>query len=488
MRLFKSFYAKITAVFLVLLIVLGFTIVYISYHSYMQLGREAGQKLNLNLASNMADELEPFVQDSLDLEEVKHAIHYMMVYNPQIEIYLLGSEGDILAYFADPPQKVEAEYVDLEPIRRFLYGTEQAFILGQDPRQKGEKKPFSASTIQLADQTGYLYIILGGEQYESAIEMVKNSYILRTSFITLTGAVLVTGILGLSLFFVLTRRIRSLADTVQRFEQGKLDQRIPVTTDDEIGQLARSFNSMADSLEAYIERIKNNDRMRRELIANISHDLRSPLASIQGYLETIMIKGKDLAEDKRKQYIDTIHKNTQVLSKLVEDLFELSKLEAKQVEIKPEPISITELCQDVALKFKPEAEKNNIDLESSIDPSLPFVKADISLIERVLSNILRNALHYTPVNGKVELTTKRVDGTVRVSIHDTGPGIDEADLPYIFDRFYRGKDKQNRPKGSSGLGLAIAQKIIELHDSEIRVKSEPDDGTVFYFDLPVYTN
>lgn len=245
---------------------------------------------------------------------------------------------------------------------------------------------------------------------------------------------------------------------------------------------------MADSIESYIKRIRANDRMRRELVANISHDLRSPLASIQGYLETILIKDDKLNADQRKSYLKTILKNTSVLSNLVEDLFELSKLEAKQVEIKPEPIAINELCQDVVLKFKPEAEKNNIELESDINPTLPLVLADISLMERAISNMLRNALQFTPKHGKVLLKTEQVNGSVRVSIADTGCGISEEDLPYIFDRFYKGRQQKSRDKGNSGLGLAISQKIVELHDSEINVESRLDDGTKFYFDLPLYAN
>jgi signal transduction histidine kinase len=486
--LFRSFYAKLSASFLVLLLLVGLLFAYINYHSSMQVVREAEQVLNRDLATNMARELEPNIKDSLQVTQIKQAIHFMMVHNPKIEIYLLDPDGKILAFFADPPQKVQAESVDLSALQQYLKQNKKQYILGPDPRHPDVQKPFSAARVEVNGESGYLYIILGGEEYDTALSMVRNSYILQTSLTALGGALMVTALLGLGVFFVLTRRLSSMADVVDEFEQGNLQQRIPVKSEDEIGQLAHSFNSMADSMAAYIDKIQNNDRMRRELVANISHDLRSPLASIQGYLETILMKGEELDPKKRRDYLDIILKNTTDLSKLIEDLFALSKLEAKQVEPQLEPVAISELCQDVVMKFQPEAEQKVINMMANMDRGVPFVKADIALIERALSNLLRNAISYTSDHGKVNVKTEQSGDRIRVSIMDTGIGIAPDDLPHIFDRFYRGNGKQNRPKGSSGLGLAIAQKIVQLHGSEIEVQSEPNVGTVFSFELPVYRN
>lgn len=480
---FKSFYGKISGIFLVLLILLGGIQAYLTYSTSMRLVNEADQKLNLDLASNMATELEPLPGDTLPIEEIKHSMHYMMVFNPKIEIYLLDPGGKILAFFADPPQKVKADSVELSSIHGFLQQENPNLILGPDPRQPGQQKPFSASTIQIGNRQGYLYIILGGEQYQSALSMVRDSYVVRSSMLALITAILATGIIGLIIFGFLTRRLRKMATTVTDFEQGNHEIRIDVDSEDELGQLAHSFNSMADTLVAHIEKLRQNDRMRRNLIANISHDLRSPLASIRGYIETIQIKDKSLHNKKREEYIDIILKNTTVLSKLVENLFELSKLEARKVETQIESFSIAELCQDVMLKFKPEADKEEVSLHTNIKRSISFVQADIRLMERALSNLLRNAIHYTEQKGKIVLSATELNAKVRISVADNGCGIPEDDLPYIFDRFYRGKNHESRSKGSSGLGLAIAQKILELHDSAIHVESEEEIGTTFYFDL-----
>ena len=172
-----------------------------------------------------------------------------------------------------------------------------------------------------------------------------------------------------------------------------------------------------------------------------------------------------------------------MLSKLVSELFELSKLDAKQVQPKPEQFSIAELTQDVVMKLKPQAEKNNVHLEPVFPKEIPLVFADIALMERALSNLIENAIQYTPTNGTVKVVLSNSNQKVRITVSDTGQGIPTQDLPYIFDRFYRVERSRNRTTGGTGLGLSIAKKILELHDSEILVESEVNVGTKFYFDL-----
>ncbi len=236
---------------------------------------------------------------------------------------------------------------------------------------------------------------------------------------------------------------------------------------------------MAQTIDANIEEIKRNDQLRRDLIANISHDLRSPLASVQGYLETIMIKDDQLSSEQRHSYLQTAYKNIQRLNRLVSDLLELSRLDAKQIKPQPENFSIAELAQDVIQKLHPQAVKKNIELKSKWSTGIPFVSADIGMIERALSNLIENALTYTPEKGKVWVELHNISDSVSVSIKDTGKGVTPEDLPHIFERFYRG-DKSRTTEGT-GLGLAITKKIIEVHDSVIKVSSTINQGTTFTF-------
>jgi signal transduction histidine kinase len=483
-KFFQSFYGKLSIVFLILLLIMAVAQVLITVQASMRYVSEAEQKVNLRLAKDVAAEFSPYLTDSLDLASIEHQIHYMMVINPKIEIYLLDGNGKILAFFAEPKKKVQREVVDLQPIHAFLSGSAKLPIMGDDPRHPGRRKPFSVANLQIGkDISGYLYIITESERFDSAAAMIRESYIVQTTIKGLIITLVFTAIIGMILFAFLTRRLRAVTDSVKKFEQGKLENRVNVRSNDEVGQLAKSFNQMADTIVLNMEELRRTDDLRRELVAGVSHDLRSPLASIQGYLETILIKEEKLSPEERKNYLEIILGNTQLLSKLVSELFELSKLDAKQIQPKLEQFSIAELTQDVVMKLKPQAEKNNIHLEPVLPKEIPQVYADIALIERAMSNLIENAIVYTPANGTVKVVLSKLDKKVGVTVSDTGRGIPARDLPYIFDRFYRVERSRNRTTGGTGLGLAISKKILELHGSEITVESEVNVGTKFYFDL-----
>ena len=483
-KFFRTFYGKLSAIFLVLLLILGIVQVLITVQASMRFVDEADQKLNIHLARDMAAEFKPALTDSLSLPQIEHMIHYMMVMNPKVEIYLLDQDGKILAFFADPKKKVQKDHVELDPVHKFIESDKEELILGDDPRHPGRQRPFSAATIQIGKNVkGYLYIIIGGEQYDTATSMIRESYILKTTLKGLLFTLIFTGIIGLTLFFFMTKRLRRMTEVVKDFEKGHLDRRINVKTNDEIGQVGISFNKMADTIVANMEELKQTDNLRRELVANVSHDLRSPLASIQGYIETIMMKESELNPEDRLKYLETILNNTTMLGKLVEELFELSKLDAKQIQPKSEPFSIAELTQDIVMKFQPNAEKTKINLKADLPQNLPLVYGDIGLIERALSNLMENALRYTPANGTVKVELSGIDHKIRISISDTGVGIPKDELPHIFERFYRVEKSRSREKGGTGLGLAIAKKILEIHHSSISVESELNVGTTFYFDL-----
>ncbi|MEJ2053260.1 MAG: ATP-binding protein [Calditrichaceae bacterium] len=481
---FRSYYAKLSAIFLFLLIILGTVQIWITVKTWNRYYSEADQKLNLHLASDMAAELSPFVLDTLNMNQIEHSIHYMMVLNPKIEIYLLDNTGKILAFFADPKKKVQSKTVNLEPVRKFIDETEPIPIFGDDPRHPGIKKPFSAAKLGSAAKfEGYLYIVIGGEQYESAQSLIRESYLARTLIRSLLITLIFTGVIGLILFAYLTRRLRKMNEVVKQFEDGHYKNRVQFKGTDELSQLSASFNAMADKIESNIEALKETDRLRRELVANVSHDLRSPLAALRGYLETIQMKDKKLNENQRQEYLDILLDTTSGLEKLVEDLFELSKLDAKQIKAHFEPFTIKDLIFDVVAKFKPKAQQKNIELKIDVPDGLPQVVADVGLIERVLSNLIENSIRYTPENGRINIFVVRENEHVRVKVADTGQGIEQDQLPHIFERFYRVEKSRAEDTGGSGLGLAIANKIMEVHNSKIDVESKINVGSTFSFEL-----
>ena len=244
--------------------------------------------------------------------------------------------------------------------------------------------------------TGYVYVILGGEQYDASLRMIRESYYLRAGLVAFLLAVLATLLVGLSLFFLLTRRLSSLADAVRGFERGELGRRVAVRGRDELGALGRSFNEMAATIEANVEKLRLAERMRRDLIGNISHDLRRPLTSVQGYLETMALKDAQLSPEERQRYLAISLRNMASLQRLVEELFELARLDARQVTVRPERLQIAELAQDVALKLAPRAQDTGVSITVEPEGDLPLVSCDVGLIERVLTNLVENAVRFTP--------------------------------------------------------------------------------------------
>lgn len=484
-RYFRSFYARLSALFLLLLLGVGVVQVLVTLASHRDFVRESDQRLNRNLAADLAKQFTPFLADTLNYGAIYHTIHDLMVMNPYVEIYLLDAEGDILAYFADPA-KIKRQQVAIEPVRAFVRGGVALPFYGDDPRSPDGRKPFSAAPITVGPEgPGYVYVILGGEQYDSAAAMISESYIVRTTAVSLGLAILGTGAVGLLLFFVLTRRLRRVTTGVQRFHQGDWQHRIDAGPSDEIGELGVAFNQMADAIAANIERLRHADHLRRELVANVSHDLRSPLTSVQGYIETILRKDQSLNPEQRRRYLETVAQNIRFLAQLVNELFELSVLETRQTLPRPEAFSLEELVQDVALQYEPQARQRNIELTTSPPAALAPVWGDISMIERTLSNLIDNALRFTPPGGCIRIALEAAGDQVRVRVEDTGYGIPPEELPHIFDRFYRAPKGPSSSNQGTGLGLAISRKIVEAHGGHLEASSAVNEGTTFEFCLPL---
>ncbi|HID40029.1 MAG TPA: HAMP domain-containing histidine kinase [Calditrichaeota bacterium] len=488
-QFFRTLYGKISLIFLLLIFSVGTIEVFISVRSSVNYVCETSQKLNYTLARDLAHRFEPMLKDSLDYAAINNTIKDLMVMNPRVDIYIVDKHGHLLAYF-EKPGKIQRKMINIEPVQEFVKESSYSTlpIFGDDPLHESRRKVFSAAPVTIGKKgKGYLYVILASARYELAAEGIRGSYILKTSAIALSTILIFGAVVGLVFFFFVTKRLHRVTRTVRDFERGDYNQRLSVDSDDEVSELAAAFNRMADTIQKNIRDLEKNAILRRELIANISHDLRSPLASIQGYIETVLMKDDQLMPEERKSYLVTILKNVTNLNQLVHELFDLSKFDAKQTQPHFEPFSIADLTQDVALKFQPIAEDKGIHLLTKLPVNLPFVYGDIGMIERVLSNLIDNALRYTKAEGKVTIQLEKKEDAVCINVSDTGAGIPEEDLPYVFERFYRVEKSRTRNSADgSGLGLAIAKKIIEAHNSTIRVQSKLNGGTVFSFKLKIY--
>jgi signal transduction histidine kinase len=481
----RSLYSRLALVLLALFLTVGALTLYISVRATGLYQQEVNQKLNRELAQHIVAENTLIRDARVDQAALEHVFHMMMVINPAIELYLLDPSGKILAYSAEPG-KVKRGSIDLAPVRQWLGGVERLPLLGDDPRDFGRRKAFSAAPIGAAGRPdGYLYVILGGEDYDSAAQALAGSYIMSASAWTLAGVVGLALCAGLVMFALLTGKLQRLARAMTAFRAGEQPDAANVNPDgDEIDRLHATFHDMARQIREQMNKLAYTDQLRRELMANVSHDLRTPLATLQGYIETVLIKDEKLDAAGRREYLETAIRHCQRLNKLVTELLELARLDASEVQPARETFSLQELVQDIVQKFRLKAREKNIRIEAELHSHLPFVNADIALIERVLENLIENALRYTPAHGLIALELLPGERGVQVRVRDSGCGIAPEELPRIFDRFYQLDKSRNSNPGSSGLGLAIAKRILELHGSGIAVDSAVNRGTTFAFELP----
>jgi two-component system, OmpR family, sensor kinase len=484
----RTLYARLALTLLALFLGIGCVFTLLMVYTMDLHQQEVSQKLHRDLAGYVVAHNDLNFDGAAAQALVNELFESLMVVNPNVEVYMVDLDGRIVAYSAKPGT-LKRMQVDLAPIRRFIADAELP-VFGDDPRQPGGHKIFSAAPVMKDGEVGcYLYIIAGGERYDSIASMLRGSYILRLSSFGLAAATVFAALAGLAVFALLTRRLRRLSHAVRRFErEGHLDPaalRAPARAGgDEIDHLTAAFREMAECIAERMDDLEQADRLRRELVANVSHDLRTPLASLQGYLDTVLMKHDVLDESERRAYVEIAARHSRRLAGLVSELFELAYLDANDRPPEREAFSLEDLAQDVAQEFALQTREAGVTLEVAPAPDLPLVYGNIAMIERVLENLIRNALRHTPAGGAVRLLLTPRETGVEVRVSDTGCGICAEDMPYIFDRFYQPHQERESAEGV-GLGLAIARRILELHGSHIGASSEPQRGATFTFSLPV---
>jgi signal transduction histidine kinase len=318
-------------------------------------------------------------------------------------------------------------------------------------------------------------------QREAFLASINRALLLAAGVAGL-AAVLLT--LGLSRRIL--RPVEALTAAARRMGRGDLSQRVEVQSNDEIGELARAFNAMADGLTRLEE-------LRRNMVSDVAHDLRTPLSNIRGYLEAL----QDGVVEPKREVIDSLCEEAMLLGRLVDDLQELALAEAGQLRLERRPVAPADLVNRAMEAARGQAAAKGIALQVDLPTDLPLVDVDHQRIGQVLGNLLSNALTHTPSGGEVAIVARRCpepsrravegakDSEVAITVRDTGEGISPEHLPYIFERFYRADKSRSRATGGTGLGLSIAKQLVEAHGGRISVESQMGQGAIFTFTLPV---
>ena len=298
---------------------------------------------------------------------------------------------------------------------------------------------------------------------------------------TLLLVIVIAGSIALTLILILAhprlRTIEALTVAARKMADGEVSQRVDVRYADEIGQLAHSFNDMADSL-ARIE------RLRRNMVTDVAHELRTPLSNIQGYMEGL----RDGVIVPQEGLFDALYRESLLLTRLVDDLQELALAEARQLRLDCQPLSVAEIASNTLKTIQGQADNNGITLVTDFAEKLPRAYADPDRVKQILRNLLKNALAHTASGGQITIVVRheRESDQICVKVKDTGSGIAEEHLPNVFERFYRADPSRTRATGGSGIGLAIVKQLTESHGGKVAVESVLGEGSTFTFSLPVF--
>lgn len=384
----------------------------------------------------------------------------------------------------------------------------QGILLFDSQDKEAAMKPADESITKIADSIGqdpvlskfFLYglpIKVDGQDKATALVRYDTSIEPFNVFVDVIKGIIFSVAGGLFFFVMLIvlftwyisrtilRPLEELNTATERIAKGDLDFNIRYTNNDELGNFANSFESMRIQLKESLQKQKFLEKARKEMVASISHDLRTPISSIQGYVEGL-IDGMADDEETRKRYLQVIQDKTCQMNRQIEDLFEFSRLDAGQLRLKVEQVNSVKVLEKIVQSV--ELGRGENDPIIVLERPLPEVqiKVDPQRLEQVMMNLLGNAFRYLPQNGVVVVKAWADKDNLTTAVADNGPGISQQDLPFIFDSFYRGDKSRSRKSGGSGLGLAICKYIVEAHGGRIWAESKEGEGSTFYFSLPVW--
>ena len=358
-------------------------------------------------------------------------------------------------------------------------GSDTLLLLGADAGYKGQltglfsqPEQVAARSVSLGDRK--LIVVVSGLQ--NAAESTMDA-LMRIFTTASYGALLV---MLLAVYFTanrMTRPLKSMSYTARRFGQGHFDVRVRVVGDDEMAELAMAFNNMADSLD-------KNEQMRASFIANVSHDLKTPMTPLSGFVDGIL--DGTIPPELQPHYLQLVSDETRRLSRLVNTLLDLAKFESDEVELKMGPFDLCETVRQVLISFEKNIGDKGLSLDLSMEDETITARGDADAIHRVVYNIVDNAVKFVPQGGELRIELDKKDRQAVCSICNSGEGVPAADLPHLFDRFYKTDKSRSLDRRGSGLGLYIAKTIIDRHGGSIKADSVPGESCTITFTLPLY--
>ena len=458
--------------------------------SHGQYHRDQTQRQSLALAEEfLRTERELFGPDLGHAAHVHEALKRLGAHNPAVDIYWLSPTGQILGASARA-EDLATTSVDLRPLDRLLSGQAELPVLGVDPLEPSRPKVFSVAGVgDPASPSGYLYVILRGD--EAALVLgARRSTAFGQSVALAVGVMILAFASTLLILLVILRPFRKMSRAVEAFRRSDFTHWTPLgsapvsSATTEIDGLSAHLDDMAAHISHLLGQLKDDERKMREMFTNISHDLRTPLTVIRGNLETLQMKGERIGAEERQVILRAALAQMRALGALVNRVFDLAKLQSPTFQLRRERTSLTELLQDVTLKFAIPAQARGLELTTDGLHDHAFVEIDVALLERVLDNLIGNAIEHAEGADRICVALRDRGDRYRVEVHDNGQGLAPAQVEALL-RTSEADDGIPRLRDpGKGLGLLITRRILALHGQTLVLESGSGRGTTFAFDLP----
>ena len=481
-----NMFRRITILVFSLITVLGLLFIMITYLATTQYHQASTQLLNREVAAHIAEFTSPFEKDGINKRKADSVFHDAMVISPSAEVYFLDTTGKVIAYHANE-EEIKLKNISLDNIKKYIARQGQEYIKAPDPREPSDPKIFSAAEVfGKQKKLGYIYVILGSKQYESIMDLLLSSHTSNLAIRSFVVIILLSIIISLFYLNRIKKKFNQVIGVLEKFEQGDYNARFKIKEQDELTPITHAFNKMADLLSSTINSLTKSEKERKDFIANISHDLRTPLSIARGYTETLLIKkeGQEISAQQRQEYMHLVLNKIQQVEIMVKQLFEISKMEA--VEFKPhkEPFVISEIVQETINTFQLITEEKKLSLKCTECQYHVWVNADIGLMERVVQNLVDNAIKSTPEGGNIQVSIMADQKDLVFQIENTGTPIPGDLFQWINDFRDEGNLLNNRP-AKSGLGLLIVQKILHMHGSSLKAYTQNKASNIFSFRLAI---
>jgi signal transduction histidine kinase len=467
-----------------LITVLSLLFIFITYFSAIRFYQASTQLLNRDVAAHIAKFTSPFEKEGLNRRKADSVFYQAMVISPSIEVYFLDTNGKVI-YYHGSADEIKLSAVPLANIREYINSGGNSYVKGDDPRDPSDPKIFSAAAVLgKSGKLGYIYVILGSKEYRNVTQMFYRSHA-GGLLLKIFSIILLTTIL-LTLLYVnrLQRNFNNLISVLKKFESGDLDARFPENDKGDLGPVTKAFNKMAGLLLINIDKLKKAEVERKDFTTNISHDLRTPLAIARGYAETLFLnlETNNVSHSEKAAYSKLVISNIQIVEHMVQQLLDLSKMESAGLNLEKQPFIFSEIVQEFVHSFALTAFDKKIVINCSNCENASWISADIHMMERVVQNLLMNAIKYTPENKCIHISLENQSGELVFQITNNGASMTGSLTEWLNDNKTDSSNK--RPQGR-GLGLVIVKTILQIHRFSMYAGFKNDVGNIISFRMPV---